>query len=252
MRFIHLSDLHFGKINGSVIEIFSDFVKKSPEKIDGILVTGDLTQRARSQQFIEAVKFIEGLEFPIAVTVPGNHDVPLYNLFLRIFRPYAKYNKFVTLSPTYFDEQMCIFGMRTVNPWVVQEGKIFQEEVEQAEEFFNKNAKDGQTRILLSHHSVKKLALKSKRQDHLLQRISNLELDLILCGHDHQTSVEYLEHKKKTPVITAGTGTSSRLRGEENQFNLIEIHEGKIQVFSLTIDPEKQQFLSQHLWVSKP
>lgn len=138
MRLIHLSDLHFGKTNDTVIQIFSDFVKNSPEKIDGILVTGDLTQRARSQQFIDAVRFIGGFKFPIVVAVPGNHDVPLYNLFLRIFKPYAKYNKFVSMASTYFDQKVCIYGMRTVNPWVVQEGKISLHEVEQAEDFFRK------------------------------------------------------------------------------------------------------------------
>ncbi|HMF56075.1 MAG TPA: metallophosphoesterase family protein, partial [Pyrinomonadaceae bacterium] len=99
----HLSDLHFGRVDYSVIEPLIETVNGL--KPDVVAVSGDLTQRARSAQFEEARKFLERLPGP-QIVVPGNHDVPLHNVFARFVQPLDKYRRYITddLQPFYADE----------------------------------------------------------------------------------------------------------------------------------------------------
>jgi len=90
---VHISDIHFGEIDYAV-------VKRLKEKIGEInphltVVSGDLTQRAKSAQFVEARAFLDALPKP-QIVVPGNHDVPLHNVYDRFLHPLDKYKKFIT------------------------------------------------------------------------------------------------------------------------------------------------------------
>jgi predicted phosphodiesterase len=236
-KFIHLSDLHFGKTDPSVIEVFEQFVKTSSEKIDGIFVTGDLTQRARPQQFRDAVGFFRRFPLMSVVAVPGNHDIPLYNPYLRFCAPYSRYNRFVlpTVPRTFADERVAIFGMFTANPWAATEGKVFEAEVQRAEEFFASHGHLGRIRIILSHHSMRKMSLSGRKSKLLVERLLKLRPQLFLCGHDHQTSVTHFEGDgQRIPVVAAGTGLSHRLRGTPNEFNLLVLSKDQIRIRRLS------------------
>jgi 3',5'-cyclic AMP phosphodiesterase CpdA len=90
---VHLSDLHFGRVDQQLIE---PLIKTISEiKPDLVAVSGDLTQRARSRQFVEARAFLDALPEP-QIVVPGNHDIPLHNIFARFLGPLDKYRRYIT------------------------------------------------------------------------------------------------------------------------------------------------------------
>lgn len=90
---VHLSDLHFGRVDLTVVAALIETVTKI--KPDLVAVSGDLTQRARSHQFKEARTFLDKLPTP-QIVVPGNHDVPLHNVFARFLKPLTKYRRYIT------------------------------------------------------------------------------------------------------------------------------------------------------------
>src|ERR1700754_5022215 len=104
---VQISDAHFGRINYDVIDNLRETVNAIGP--DLVVVSGDLTQRARSEQFREARAFLDSLPKP-QIVVPGNHDVPLHNLFARFFSPLAKYKKFITddLRPFHIDDEIAV------------------------------------------------------------------------------------------------------------------------------------------------
>src|SRR6267143_6988102 len=104
---VHLSDLHFGRVDKQLIDpLISAVTEVSP---DLVAVSGDLTQRARSHQFREARVFLDALPKP-QIVVPGNHDVPLHNPFTRFLQPLDKYRRYITddLEPAYVDEEIVV------------------------------------------------------------------------------------------------------------------------------------------------
>src|ERR1051325_6543666 len=125
----HLSDLHFGRIDYSIIEPLVATVREI--KPDVVVISGDLTQRARSQQFIEARKFLDSLPQP-QIVVPGNHDVPLYNVFARFFQPLDKYRRYICTDtePVYRDSEIVIVGLNTARSLTFKNGRINEDQVE--------------------------------------------------------------------------------------------------------------------------
>ncbi|MEJ7616545.1 MAG: metallophosphoesterase [Pyrinomonadaceae bacterium] len=90
---IHLSDVHFGRVDYSLIDPLVKFVNELRPHV--VVVSGDLTQRARAAQFKEARAFLDRLPKP-QVVVPGNHDVPLYNVFARFLKPLDNYRRYIS------------------------------------------------------------------------------------------------------------------------------------------------------------
>ena len=109
---VHLSDLHFGRVDPALLSPLRALVEHLEP--DVVVVSGDLTQRARSAQFQQARVFLDSLPGP-QIVVPGNHDVPLYNVFSRFLTPLVKYRRHVTddLSPEYVDEEIAVLGINT-------------------------------------------------------------------------------------------------------------------------------------------
>ena len=109
---VHLSDLHFGRVDAALLAPLRALVERLEP--DVVVVSGDLTQRARSGQFQQARVFLDSLPGP-QIVVPGNHDVPLYNVFSRFLTPLVKYRRHVTddLSPEYVDEEIAVLGINT-------------------------------------------------------------------------------------------------------------------------------------------
>ena len=109
---VHLSDLHFGRTDPELVEPLISAIRRLNPTL--LAVSGDLTQRARSHQFREARAFLDALPQP-KIVVPGNHDIPLYNLYNRFFQPLDKYRRHITddLQPTYSDDEMIVVGVST-------------------------------------------------------------------------------------------------------------------------------------------
>src|SRR2546427_9837804 len=125
---VHLSDLHFGRVDEQLIApLISAVTEINP---DLVAVSGDLTQRARTQEFREARAFLDALPQP-QVVVPGNHDVPLYNVFSRFLQPLDKYKLHITddLHPSYVDEEIAVVGVSTVRSLTIKGGRINEDQV---------------------------------------------------------------------------------------------------------------------------
>src|SRR5438067_11654413 len=128
-RIVHLSDVHFGTVDPGAVDLVVEKVNElSP---DIVIVSGDLTQRARTSEFKAAKAFLDRLPNP-QIVVPGNHDIPLYNIFDRFFRRLNKFQRYITreLRPTFFDEELAIVGLNTARSMVIKGGRINREQVE--------------------------------------------------------------------------------------------------------------------------
>ncbi len=148
-KIAHLSDLHFGRTDDAVLLSLRETIREA--KPDFVVVSGDLTQRARRREFREARDFLGTLAFP-QVVVPGNHDVPLYNVYMRAFHPLTRFRRFFgEHSPFLADEELAIVGVNTARSLTFKDGRINHE---QLEEVRRRLAPIGEqvTRIVVCHH----------------------------------------------------------------------------------------------------
>ena len=241
-RIVHLSDIHFSSVDYGVVALV---IKKINElKPHVVVVSGDLTQRARTREFIEAKQFLAELPHP-QIVVPGNHDVPLYNVFDRFARPLDKFRKYITddLTPTYLDEKLAIVGINTARSFVIKGGRINEEQIA------NIQAKmcgvtDEMLKIVVTHHPFDLPEGFDEddivgRAQKAMPRISDCGADVFLAGHLHvshivTTAKRYrLENGRSALVIQAGTATSVRERGEAHSFNFIEFENPLLKVHRL-------------------
>jgi len=251
-RILHTSDLHFGRTDPLLVEVLQR--KAGLLKPDVVVVSGDLTQRAREDQFAEAQKFLDAVEAP-KVVVPGNHDVPLYNVFARFFRPLANYRKYISddLWPTYQDDEMVILGMNTARSLTRANGSISDRQIGHARRFFC-SIDRRLTKILVTHHPLDFPETMSdkhivRRARHAIAALAQCGADLYLAGHSHvpfagSTAHRYRTAERAALVIHAGTSVSTRTRSQPNSFNVILIDGRMISVQHFDWNPEKSDFLA--------
>ena len=87
-RLFHVSDLHFGRADHEALEWFAGRVRE--ERPDAVIVTGDLTMRARRAEYAAASEWLGRLQVPLSIE-PGNHDLPYFNPWKRLFSPYERF-----------------------------------------------------------------------------------------------------------------------------------------------------------------
>jgi len=233
-RVIHLSDLHFGRTSPALLEpLLSEVAALTP---DLVVISGDLTQRARNSQFAAAAAFIARLPAPV-LCVPGNHDTPLDNLWLRMVKPWVRYRRHINadLEPTFRDDVLAVVGANTVNRFVWQQGRFSRRMLGRVLAAFSDAA--DRTRIVVVHHplehregSDKALTRGAARA---LAALSDAGTDIVLCGHIHTTHVGPFTTAPGLLFVQAGTGLSTRLRQEENAFNVLDITPGRVKVQSV-------------------
>jgi len=218
---------------------------------DVIAVSGDLTQRARSYQFKRARSFLDALPKP-QIVVPGNHDVPLHNVFARFLQPLTKYRRYITddLQPTYEDEEVVMVGVNTARSLVVKGGRINETQVSRLRDKFC-SLGSGIVKVLVTHHPFDLPEGHDERD--LVGRarmamtgLAECGADLFLAGHLH---ISHTGHTKRynirghsALVVQAGTATSTRERGEANSFNLVRASFPAITVERLTWNPATTSF----------
>lgn len=249
---VHLSDLHFGRTDPVVVD--SLVPKITDIKPDLVVVSGDLTQRARSHQFKEARAFLDRLPAP-QIIVPGNHDVPLHNVFARFFEPLTKYCRYITddLWPSHADNEIAVLGVNTARSLTFKGGRVNEAQVARMRDSFC-DLDPEVVKILVTHHPFdlpeghdeSQLVGRARMA---MEALASCGADVFLAGHLHVSHTSHSAERYQIKghsalVIQAGTATSTRGRGEANSFNVISVDRPRITVERLEWQPERTQFVS--------
>ena len=235
-RIVHLSDLHFGAHDPRLVAAVEARVDEA--RADLVVISGDFTQRARTEQFEDACRFLTRLKDKghDVVAVPGNHDVPLYDVLRRFLSPLTRYRRFIDdeLCPFHELKDAAVLGINTARSLTFKDGRINDEQVAHIRAVFAK-VRDDVPRILVTHHPLfalpvgdgPELGKAIGRQDLALDAIADAGVDLLLAGHNHRASTHHaadlVTRAGPALVVQAGTATSTRLRDEEQSFNMIEV-----------------------------
>jgi 3',5'-cyclic AMP phosphodiesterase CpdA len=243
----HLSDVHFGHHDPAVVAAVEAFLFE--RRPDLVVISGDFTQRARVAQYREAAAFLDRIEnggLP-TLAVPGNHDVPLYDVVRRFTRPLHRYKRFIDddLCPYWENDELAVLGINTARSLTIKDGSVSYEQMHRIREAFHP-VPDSKTRILVTHHPLfamplgdeGELSKVANRSVDALSAAADAGVDILLAGHFHRSysasAREMVETAGPALVVQAGTATSTRLRGGEQQsFNWIELAKDKLdlQVF---------------------
>lgn len=247
---VHLSDLHFGRVDHALLDPLRRRVEALSPHV--VVISGDLTQRAKSHEFREARDFLDSLPQP-QIVVPGNHDVPLYNFFQRFFTPLSKFRRHISadMLPTYISDDIAIVGINTARSLVFKGGRVNREQVEAIRATLC-DLPDSVTKIVVTHHPFDLPGDWDKRDivgraPMAMQVLARCGADILLAGHLHisntgHTAARYKIGDYAALVVQAGTATSTRARGETNSFNALRIlaHETRVERFSW--DPAIEEF----------
>jgi len=244
----HLSDLHFGRTDPAVLTPLVEAIAAAEP--DVVAVSGDLTQRARVSQFIEARAFLDRLPSP-QVVIPGNHDVPLYDVMRRFAAPLARFRRHVTndLAPFYQDDEIAIAGVNTARSLTFKGGRINADQVEAIAAQFAQ-LPPSVLRIVVTHHpfDVPEHVEASQlvgRASMAMRGFARAGVDLFLSGHLHQSHSSTTQHSiegHSALVVQSGTSTSTRGRGEANAFNVLRVEPGRITVETRTWAAQRGAF----------
>lgn len=255
MRICHLSDLHFGHHDAQLADgLMADLTSQTP---DLVIVSGDFTQLGTEVEFRAARAFLDTLETPY-FAVPGNHDVPARHPLRRFFDPYGFYKRYISseLEPTLDLGDIVVAGLRTSRRLRAElnwaHGSLSRGQLARLEQRFSTTSPTA-LRIVVAHHplmqpegDVLKPMRLVRRADLALETFARLGVRLVLSGHFHLSYVRQhggngavkedapqgLREAAHAPILVAQASStiSTRLRGDTNAYNLIDIENGRIAV----------------------
>ena len=230
---LQVSDTHFGTEQAAVVAALQTLVREQAP--DVLLLSGDITQRARRAEFAAARRFVDALAIPRVLALPGNHDIPLFNLYARLRHPYANYQRcFGTeLAPVLDTDDVLVIGVNTSRAARHKDGAVSTAQIENVAERLRR-ATPSQLRIVVTHQPVHVY-----RESDAVNLLHGHEAavrawalagaDLILGGHIHLPYVRplrerYVDLGRELWCVQAGTAVSSRIRAEApNSVNLIRV-----------------------------
>lgn len=234
---LHLSDLHFGRIETSIMAPLLEFI--GALKPDVVAISGDLTQRARTAEYVAAREFLALVPFP-QIVVPGNHDVPLHNVLSRFARSLDRYTRYISadLQPFYVDSEIVVAGVNTARAWTWKDGRINQGQLDRLRATLQA-APAPVTKVVVTHHPFDLPAGATGRvvgrSRMAMKTLAECGVDLLLAGHFHigetgETAKRYKMPGYSAIMVSSGTSTSTRGRGQPNSFNVIRIEQPNITI----------------------
>ncbi len=223
---LQISDTHFGTEKPRVVEaLVALAVQQRP---DVVVLSGDITQRARPAQFRAAKAFVDRLGAPV-IAVPGNHDIALFNLWARLTRPYAHYATVfgADLEPVHSSPDLLVVGVNTTRVWRHKNGEVSTQQIDRVANLLTA-ASAQQLRVVVVHQPA--AVIRAEDRSHLLRgHHAALRVwpaagaDLVLGGHIHLPYTLALHGlARQLWVLQAGTAVSSRTRPEApNSVNIL-------------------------------
>jgi 3',5'-cyclic AMP phosphodiesterase CpdA len=263
-RIFHCSDLHFG--HPAVPEQYEAIEALIQDhKYDVVAISGDLSQRARAGEFQRARVFIREAErVSHVIAVPGNHDVAWWLAplgFGNKQKMFAKYRAYINrdIEPVLRVAGATLVGLNTSQgvlrqtlTWNVRDisiiGHLTRGQIERARAEFERS-RAGDARVIVMHHNPVKGELSKrhglKNTQRILGAFAEMGVDLVLCGHDHQEAVHYIEHTKRGTIISTSGTISNRSRGgRPSSVNSIRITEVDIEVSTMVWSDEMRDFVA--------
>ena len=236
----HLSDLHFGRHDPAKADALLESLAHIGPDI--VAVSGDLTQRAKGREFEAARKFLDAIAQPKLV-VPGNHDVPLFNLFKRWRKAFTHYDRHIAPASLpgglFADDEIALLGINTARRLTWKNGRISYEQMGRIQATLGP-LPDNVWKILVTHHPLAFAEGQSSvslagRSEPALRSIEQAGVHVLLSGHHHHPAsgavdAELIDHEALL-VIHAGTAISTRTRdSHENSYNLIQTNGDRLTV----------------------
>jgi 3',5'-cyclic AMP phosphodiesterase CpdA len=267
---LHASDLHFGP---PYVPEVGEALLAAAGAIDPdiVVASGDFTQRAKEEQFRDARAFLDQLPDVPTVVVPGNHDVPLYRVFERIFSPYKWYRQYISdeLDQVIRTDDAVIVALNSTAPLrAITNGRIEAEQLELCQRAFGQ-ADPGQVRIVVAHHHFApapdyeggEVMPRAKRA---IDAFTEAKVDLILGGHLHRAYIGNsldlypgLDRDHGITIVQSGTSTSRRGRvreREKNSFNVLRVTDDVIRITHYMYFEDAKGFasVSRHIFPRSP
>jgi len=266
LRILQISDLHFGP--PFVPRVGTALLRVAPQlDPDVVIVSGDMTQRARREQFIEAREYLNQLPDVPTLVIPGNHDVPLYRVLERLRTPHALYREYISqeLNQVLRVDGAVIVGLDSTAPRrAITNGRIDPWQLDFCRDAFS-TTPEGAARIVVAHHHF------APAPDYLhdstmpgarraMERFVELDVELVMGGHLHRAyignSLDFFpgtQREQGIIIVQSGTSTSRRGRGrerEKNSFNLIELNPVMLTVTHYMYFDEEHGFapFSRHMF----
>lgn len=227
----HISDAHFGAHDSTIAAALVEELNELRPAV--IAISGDFTQRGRVSQFQSAKLWLEQLVSPW-LAVPGNHDIPLYDVATRFMWPRDRYQFHITdeLEPCFVDADLAMCGIDTTNTRALKGGRVSHAQAARAAIRFA--AHPSKWRVLVAHHPFVvpegHEADRVEGADAALPILEAAGVDVILTGHLHVASVAGRNDAHTILSVQAGTCMSTRLRGEPNGYNHLRVDDDVLTV----------------------
>ena len=264
MRIFHVSDLHFGRpAVPEQIDAIEEMIQR--KSYDVVAISGDVSQRARAGEFQRARSFIrDAQKVSQTICVPGNHDVRWWHAPLGLgdrTKMYEDYRKYISpeLEPVLRLPGMTIVGLNTSHgitrktlTWNLRDlsiiGYLTSAQIEHARAEFELSPPDD-ARVIVMHHNPVKGELSQrhglKRTRKILGAFAEMGVDAVLCGHDHQEAIHFVEHTKKGTVIsTAGTVSNRSRGGRPSSLNVLDIEHRNVTTTTYVWTPDRREFVA--------
>jgi len=229
IRLFHVSDLHFGRADQAALDWFAAAVRD--EQPNAVICTGDLTQRAKREEFAAACRYLEALPVPVTVE-PGNHDLPYFNLFERFVSPYKRYGRVEKLIERPLDiKNVVVVPLKTTARFQLRHnwswGVVGRSALSRTLALLE-NIGSGHVKLVACHHPlIDEEGLESSGRTiggrAALEALAGAGADAVLSGHVHDPFVMEMELGGRV-IRKIGAGTlSERVRSTAPSFNEIRV-----------------------------